>query len=111
MPLKSSLRSTEHCFERFTIREFLSLIASVSKRRWYRFCFCPTEISPTPLFSCFFLNIENTRCPFSEFVLFCDFGCGGNFCDKSGDFRNISNDSDNDVRIMVGVTMSVMSIL
>ena len=29
------------------------------------------EISPTPLFFCFFLNIENTRCPFSEFVLFC----------------------------------------
>ena len=29
------------------------------------------EISPTPSFSCSFLNIRNTRCLFSEFVLFC----------------------------------------
>ena len=28
------------------------------------------EITLTLLFSCFFLNIENTRCLFSEFVLF-----------------------------------------
>ena len=27
--------------------------------------------APTPLFSSFFLNIENTRCLFSEFFLFC----------------------------------------
>ena len=26
---------------------------------------------PTPSFSCFFLNIRNTRCLFSEFVSFC----------------------------------------
>ena len=30
-------------------------------------------IATTPSFSCFFVNIRNTRCLFSQFVLFCTF--------------------------------------
>ena len=45
-------------------------ISSLFQRRW-QCLWNKGEISPTPLFSCFFMNIENTRCLFAEFVLFC----------------------------------------